>query len=149
MLFGKLEQDAGRRLRMDEGDPASAGSGAWHLVDQAIARSPAGGERGIQIRDPIAQMVDAGTASLEEPGNGAVRRERREQLDLGVAEWQGHDGGAVGLFRRVRRETEDIPVEGERRVEIRHGDADMRNAGAIRQAIPPANLVKAISTTGE
>jgi hypothetical protein len=49
----------------------------------------------------------------------------------------------------VRHETEDIPIEGERRVEIRHGDSDMRNAGAIRQTIPPAKLVEAASTTGE
>ena len=127
---------------MDEGDPASAGTAARHLVDQAIARGPAGGEGGIQIRHPIAQVMDAGTATLEEPGDRAVRRERREQLDLGVAERQGHDGGAVRLFRRVRCEAEDIPIKGKRRVEIRHGDSDMRNAGAIRQTIPPANLLR-------
>jgi hypothetical protein len=53
------------------------------------------------------------------------------------------------LFRRVRCEAEDIPIKGKRRVEIRHGDSDMRNAGAIRQTIPPAKLVEALSTTGE
>ena len=74
ILLGELEQDAGRRLRMDEGDPASAGSGARHLVDQAIAGGPAGGERGVQVRHPIADVVDAGTASRQKPGDGTVRR---------------------------------------------------------------------------
>jgi len=46
-------------------------------------------------------------------------------------------------------EPEDVPVEGKRRVEIRHGDSDMRNAGAISQAIPPSKLVETVTTTGE
>ena len=127
---------------MNEGDPASAGTGARHLVDQAIACGPAGGKGGVQIRHPIGDVMDAGTATLEEPGDRTVRRERREQLDLGVAERQGYDGGAVRLFRCVGREAEDIPIKGERRVEIRHGDSDMRNTGDQGND-PSANLVEA------
>jgi hypothetical protein len=49
----------------------------------------------------------------------------------------------------MRAEAEDIPVEGERGVEVVHGDAYMSDAGVIRQAIPPSNLVETESTTGE
>ena len=58
----------------------------------------------------------------------------RQQLHLGLAERQGHDGGAVGLLRRVRLETEHVTIEGERRVDVRHGDPDMSDAGAIRHS---------------
>ena len=73
----------------------------------------------------------------------------RQQLDLGLAEGQRHDGGAVGLLGGMRREAEDVPIEGERRVEVRHGDADMSDAGAISHAIPPSDMVETESTTGE
>ena len=73
ILLGELEQDAGGRLRMHEGDPAPAGPGAGSLVDQAVAGRAAGRQRGVEIGHPVADVVDPGTATLEELGNGTVR----------------------------------------------------------------------------
>jgi len=49
----------------------------------------------------------------------------------------------------VRRETQDVPIEGERRFDVGDGDTNMRDAGAIRQAIPPSKRVESVSITGE
>jgi hypothetical protein len=38
----------------------------------------------------------------------------------------------------MRFETQDVPIERQRGIELRHGDTDMRDAGAISHAIPPA-----------
>jgi hypothetical protein len=37
------------------------------------------------------------------------------------------------------REAQDVTIEGESGVEVRHGDAHMSDAGAIRHAIPPSD----------
>jgi hypothetical protein len=47
-------------------------------------------------------------------------------------------------------EPQDVTIEGDSGVEVGHGDAHMRDAGAIRHAIPPSNfLIESESTTGE
>ena len=75
---------------------------AWSLVHQSVAGAPAGGQGGVQIGHPVADVMNAGAAAGEEPGDGTVRLERREQLDVGFAEGKRNDAGAVGGFRRMR-----------------------------------------------
>ena len=106
-------------------------------------------EGGVEIGDAVADVVDAGTTALEKLRDRTVRGERSEQLDLRLPERQRHDGRAVGLLGGMRGEAEHIPIERERRVDVGHGDSDMRNAGAISQAIPPSKLFEMVSITGE
>jgi hypothetical protein len=94
-------------------------------------------------------MMDAGPAAVEEPGDGAGLHEWGEQFDFGLAEGQRHDGGAVGFLGRMGLEAQDVTVKGEGRVEIRHGDADMSDTGAVTHVLPPTMLVEAVSTLGE
>ena len=46
-------------------------------------------------------------------------------------EGERQDGGAIDGFGRMRLDAEDVPVEGERRVQVGDGDSDMRDAGEI------------------
>src|SRR6476660_3812895 len=90
-------------------------------------------------------MMDARAAPLEEPSDGAVGSDGGQELHFRLPERERHDGGTVGLLRRMWSEAEDVPVKGERGVEVGHGDADMSDAGAIRHAIPPSDLVETVS----
>ena len=72
ILLRELEQNAGRRLRVHEGDPAAAGPRPRHLIHETIASRAAGGERGVEVAHPVADVVDAGATALEKPGDGTV-----------------------------------------------------------------------------
>jgi hypothetical protein len=86
----------------------------------------------------IRDVVDPGSATVEESGDGAVGPEGGEQLDLRLPERQRGDRRPVGLFRGVGNHAEDVAVEGQRGFEVRYGHANMRNPGAISHAIPPS-----------
>jgi thioredoxin 1 len=122
---------------MDEGDPASAGADARRVVDQAIPGRAARREGRVEIGHPVADVMNARPSAVEKLGDGSVRGERRKQLDFGFPKGQRDNGSAVGLLERMRRESQDITIEGQRRVEVRHGDANMSDAGEIRHFDPP------------
>jgi hypothetical protein len=117
---------------MDEGNPPSGGSRARGFIYQAVAPSTAGIERLVEIGHSVADVMNTGTSLREEFGDRTVRRSWGKQLYLGLAERQRYDGGSVGDFRSSRQDSKYVPIECERRFQIRHGDSDMGNAGAIR-----------------
>jgi len=84
--LGELDEDAGRRLRMEEGDPFPAGSGPRGFVNESIPRRSASIEGIVQVVDPIADGVGGGRPPGQKPGDRPVGSHRLEQLDLGVAE---------------------------------------------------------------
>ncbi len=112
---------------MDEGDPAAAGSLPGHLVDQAVPGLPAPRQRGVEIGNPVAHVMDAGTPPLQKAGDRTLGVPRREELNLGFAEGKGHNGGAIGRLGRVRLDTQHLPVEGGGGVEVGDGNSDMRD----------------------
>ena len=58
---------------MDEGDPPASGTGAWRVVDEAIAGGPAGGERRVEVGHSVAHMMDSRPPTSEKSRDGAVR----------------------------------------------------------------------------
>jgi len=87
---------------MHESDPPASGTGAWRVVDEAIAGGPAGGERRVEVGHSVAHMMDSRPPTSEKSRDGAVRISGRKQLDLGLTEGQGNDGGAIRHLGRVR-----------------------------------------------
>ena len=120
---------------MDEGDSAPSGTHARRFVDQLIAGPLASGQGGIQIADPIADMVDPGSPASQESCDGAFRFPWGEELDFGFAKSVGSDGRPVGGFGGMRLEGEDVAIERQCSVQIGHGDPDMSDPGAISHAI--------------
>ena len=123
---------------MYEGDPPAPGAGARGVVAEAIAGGPAGGERRVEVGHSVAHMMDSRSPTSEKSRDGAVRIPGRQQLDLGLTEGQSDDGGAIRHLGRVRLETEHVTIEGERRLDVRHGDPDMSDPGGSRHAVPPS-----------
>lgn len=65
---------------MYECHPVSADTAARLLIDELIAELAAALERLIEVRDSKADMVDAGTAAIEEFGDGTVDFQRFQKL---------------------------------------------------------------------
>jgi hypothetical protein len=144
---------------MHKRNPASGRSFSRNLVHQVITGRAAGPERGIQVGNPVTDMMDTRSPLREKPANWALRTERREQLDLGIPEGECYDGRAIGYLWRMRLEPEDVAIEGERCLEIGYSNTDVRNAGAISHGLssewnadrsePPRVDDGRLNTTGE
>jgi hypothetical protein len=134
--FGELDEDAGGGFRVEKSDPPAAGSTAGDRVDQPVAGRGGAGQGAVQVVDPVADVMDARPAARQEPGDGAVRRDRLEQLDVGVGEAEGRDAGPVLLLGlAVRLDREHVAVERERFAEADDGDADMGDLGWVSHVI--------------
>lgn len=116
---------------MDEGDAPAAGTPARNFVDEPVAGLPAALERRVEIGDPIADVMNAGTPPLQESGDWPVLVLRREELDLGFTEGKRHDVGAIGRLGWVRRKAEHLPIEGGSGVEVGNRYPYMRNARGV------------------
>jgi thioredoxin 1 len=120
---------------MQERYATTSCSGARPLVNQAVTGRSAGLHRGIEIGDPVADVMNPRSALGEEFPNRAVSLDRSQQLHLGFAEWERQDPGSINGLRRMRLDPEHVTIKGYCRVEIGHGNADMRNAGAVKHRI--------------
>ena len=116
---------------MNERDPAPAGPEARDLVDEPVAGAPAGVEGPVEVGHPVADVVDTRAAPLEKAGDRSRRLPRGEQLDVALSHREGDDGGAVGKFVRPRDQAEDVSIERERGLEVRYGDAHVRDARLV------------------
>jgi len=59
---------------MDEGDPTAAGPPTRGFIYQSVPGLAAALEGRIEIRNPVAYMMNAGAAFFEESGDRAFRR---------------------------------------------------------------------------
>ena len=57
---------------MNEGDPVASGPGPRSLVDEAISGSAARGKSRVEVRHPIADVVNAWPSFGEKPGDRTV-----------------------------------------------------------------------------
>jgi hypothetical protein len=136
---------------MHEGNSAPSRPQAWDFVYQTVSRRAAGLECRIEIWYPITDVVNAGASLGQEPPDGTIGAERRQQLHFGVAQRQGHDGCTIHLLWRVWLETQNVPVESQGRLEVGHGNANMGDVGAISHWSLPEQIRAAgpHNTTGE
>lgn len=116
---------------MDEGDAMAACSDPGRFVDQPVARSSAGGEGDIEIGHPVADVMDARSAPLQEFRDRAVGRAGFEQFDLRRAKGERDDTGSVGFLGEARGETEDVVIERQRGLDALHGNADVGDTGVF------------------
>jgi len=116
---------------MHKGNAPPAGSLAGDLVDQAIPCVPAGIQGRVQVGNTVTDVVNPGSAAGKKSPNGTVGVGRSQQFDFGVSQGETSDGGTVHHFRWMRLQAEDIAIEGQSRLQIVDGNANMGNVGAI------------------
>jgi hypothetical protein len=68
-MLRELDQDASRGRRVQKRDSLALGADARALVNQSQTRIAAFAQRPVQIVDRKTNVMDSGTAPLEEPGN--------------------------------------------------------------------------------
>src|SRR4029077_9556416 len=116
-----------RGFRVQESDSPSAGPAPGRLIDQFVARRATARERGLQVRDAVADVMDARPAFCKEFRHGTVGVVRLEELDVDAAEMKADDRGAIDDLARSGRESQDVSIEGQRLGDARDGDADVSN----------------------
>src|SRR6266404_3778138 len=119
---------------MQKSDAPSAGPAPGRLVDQVVSRRAAALERGLQVRDAVADVMNARPAFCKEFRHGTRGIARLEQLDVDAAEVEADDRGAISGFGPSRRESQDVAIKGERIGDARDGDADVGNRRVHRKS---------------
>jgi len=120
---------------------------AGDLVNQPVPGGTAGSKRGVEVLDAVADVVDPRPAAGKKTADRTVRGLRGQELDIRLSEREADDRRAVNRFGRVGREAQHITVEGDRRLEIGDGDADMGNAGMIGHGLLGERLDKRQTAT--
>jgi hypothetical protein len=107
----------------------STRSGAGKIINEDVSVLATGSERGIEVADAVAHVMDTWTAPGDELGDRRIRTERLKQLDLGIAKGEMDDSGTVGFFRSANVHAEYVAIERSRSFDVVDGDAEMRDRG--------------------
>jgi thioredoxin 1 len=110
-------------------------SRTWSLVYQTVAGRPAGLDGGVEVGDPVADVMNAGSPLGQESANRTVRLDWSQQLHFGLSKGERQNSGSVNGFRRMRLDSEHVTIKGDCRIQVGHGNADMRNAGAVNHRV--------------
>jgi hypothetical protein len=108
--------------------PLGADSG--RLVDQADAGGTAARERGVDVVDSEANVMDSWPPRVQKLGDRSARFPRFEELDERLAGRESDDGRAVGVIEWNDGESEYVAVKRNGVGERADGDADMGNTGS-------------------
>ena len=103
------------------------GAGPRLLVDQPHAARFELREDRADVLDPQRDVMQAGAALLEIPGNRRVRRGRFEELELGLANRYEMRADVLrhDLFRRLDLEAKRVAIKRKRGLEILDRNADV------------------------
>src|ERR1700760_38942 len=125
--FDDLSEHTGGRPGVHERDARAADAGARLLVDQREPGPFERFERAVDVVDLVGDMVQARAVLREELADGRVRAERREQLDVVLADVEQDRLDALLLddLAMRERELEAVAIQRERRRELLDGDADV------------------------
>ena len=110
---------------MDERDATTGGAAPRGGIDELVTGGATALQRGIEIGDAVADVMNPGTTPGEELGDRRIGVARLEQLDVDVPELQGDDRGAVRLFGRLGSDAQHVAVERQGVGDAGHRDADV------------------------
>src|SRR5581483_8812585 len=130
-----LRENTVDRVGMHERDLETEHAAPRLGVDQLGARVGELREGGTDVLDLVRDVVHTGPAPCEEPADGRVLAESREQLHPVAAD--PHRGGLdallVDALPVLEPAAEEPLVGGHRVVEVVHGDADVVNSARLHQ----------------
>ena len=120
-----------RRRGVNEGDQRTSGARPRLLIDESYAARLQAIEHGAEVAHAQRDVVNTGPALLDVFRDGRVARRRLEQLDGRFAD--GNEMRADPLRRDLlgdlHVETERVPEEGERLIDVLNSDTDMIEYG--------------------
>lgn len=130
LVFSQFDQDSARALWVEESNALSFGPKARDLVDEDDVGGPTTIECGIEIVDGETQVMDTGSAFVEELRNRGVGAVWLEQFDKRIAGGITGNACTIRIAERHVGQSEDIVQERAQRVERRDGETNVCNAGA-------------------
>jgi len=110
---------------MQEGDAPPVSALTGRFVDEPVAGTATRIEGTVEVGDPVADVVNARSATREKPSDRTVGAVWLQKLHLNVAECQADDRRAVDPFRRAGDEAEDVTIERKSGRDAGHRDRDM------------------------
>jgi hypothetical protein len=113
---------------VQEGDAFAFGSDPREFVHQRYAGRATLREHRVEVVDGETQVMDAGTALLDEAGDRRVGTLRFEQFDKRVTGGESSDARAVAIIERYWLKGQDVTKEGRGFVNGSDGEADVRDA---------------------
>ena len=114
---------------MEKGNAVPADTLAWSFIDQTVSRASTRRERRVEIGNPVADVVDAGSAPSEKLRDWPRGIAGREQFEPGGAELDRPNGRAIDGFSGLRLDAEVVAIKSERSVQIVDRDADVSDLG--------------------
>src|SRR5690606_36333516 len=129
----QLHQDTAGVLRVHEVDARVGRAALGGVVEQTYAALAQDGAHGVDVGDPVGELLQARAGAGEELGDGRLVVEGSEQLDE-RSRLADRDHGLpdalllVGLAVRDLH-AEDVAVERDRLVQVRYGDTDVVDGG--------------------
>jgi thioredoxin 1 len=115
---------------MYEGNALPLRPEARRFVDESNSGRAAAVEGGIEVVDGETDVVDARAARGHEFADWRGGILRFEELNQRIARRQTLDPGPVGVVESNVLQLQDIPIEREDRIEVAHGDADVRDGSS-------------------
>jgi hypothetical protein len=112
---------------VNERDGRTSGTRPRRLVHQRDARGTQSPQHGCDVRDPVADVVDALATSGQKAPHRRLRTERAEELDVGRSHREEDLLYSLVLdpFAMRRFQTEGVPVLLDGGLEVGHGDPDV------------------------
>jgi hypothetical protein len=112
---------------MKKGDSLSFGAHARCFVDQPDSSGAATGQGVVQILDGKADMMNTGTATVDESRDRRIVGPRLEQLDELRACGKAGNASTIGILEWMIIEAEKITIEGKHLVDRAYGDSNVRD----------------------
>ena len=130
--FDQFHQDAAGVLRVNEVDARVGRTASGSVVQQPNAALAKLGGDGVDVGDPVGELLQSGAASVDELGDGRVLVQWCEQLN-GSGSGGGADDGEHGFAHALRfvdflvgrHHAQVLRVPRDCRVEIGHRDSDV------------------------
>ena len=143
LLLDQLDQRSERSLRVDEGHGRTTRTGTGDHVDGPTTGCHDGLQGLGAVVDPVADVVDAFAALLQEPGDRRIGSGSGRELDVGLSDPQQGFVDAVPFddLTVVDLGTEGRPVVGDGRLQVVDRDGNVVYLGQQHAGPPEARMV--------
>ncbi len=115
---------------MQERDPLPLGPDTWRLINEPDPRRAAPLHHLIQVVHGKADVVNSGSALVQEPADRIVAGFGLQELDKGFTGLESGYSGSIGIVERHLRHAEDVAIKIDAFVNRAYRDSDVRNPGS-------------------
>ncbi len=117
---------------MQECDARPFSAYAWRLVDQSQSSGPAALEHSVEVVNREADVMNAGPAPGDKPGDWCLRSIWFQELHKALTGREGLDNRSIRIGHLDLFQSEYLTEERELRSNRLEGDSNVRDSGAFQ-----------------